>query len=450
MSSSLIHSLLDTSNNSTSSDMSVTANYQSSVPSFKTSILVVGGAYAGLAAVKSFQIHLAERAKNSEYTSWFQSLSQKISITLVEPRAGLLNVLGMPRAIVDPNFAKSQYIQFQELNDLQFDEVISRDQKILQTLNDSKESNSVTHVGFELKYVHGTVTYLDDHKAQYMLNNDPDSEKGLIDFDYVVLATGRDRSWPTTPEGYTFDHFMEEMQRAHDNIEKHEIISVIGAGAVGIEIAGDIKNHFPDKTVNLIHPHASFPPEPLSSEFQDAIRDSLKRANINIITNTRIAEEKSNGDLITTTNETIKSELNLWCTSHKNNTSILSSEIRELFVTEKNDIHVNQFLQMAKGERLHPNFFVLGDLVNLPIIKSAGWAMYMGRQAANNITSMIFDHKLIEPFPDLTKMPRGMVIIAGNEEIVSELSGEVTLNHENYVVEYKDYCIGKVRATLGL
>lgn len=53
MSSSLIHSLLDTSNNSTSSDMSVTANYQSSVPSFKTSILVVGGAYAGLAAVKS-------------------------------------------------------------------------------------------------------------------------------------------------------------------------------------------------------------------------------------------------------------------------------------------------------------------------------------------------------------------------------------------------------------
>lgn len=74
--------------------------------------------------------------------------------------------------------------------------------------------------------------------------------------------------------------------------------------------------------------------------------------------------------------------------------------------------------------------------------------MYMGRQVANNITSLIFDATLVEPMPDLSSMPYGMVIVGGNEEIISELLGDVQLNHEGYKKEYLDYCIGKVRATL--
>lgn len=57
------------------------------------------------------------------------------------------------------------------------------------------------------------------------------------------------------------------------------------------------------------------------------------------------------------------------------------------------------------------------------IIKSAGWAMYMGRQTAHNLTSLIFDSKLVEPLPDLSSIPFGMVLITGNNEIISELSG---------------------------
>ena len=48
------------------------------------------------------------------------------------------------------------------------------------------------------------------------------------------------------------------MAKVKQDIERADIVSVIGAGAVGIEIAGDIKTEFPNKTVNLIHPHETF------------------------------------------------------------------------------------------------------------------------------------------------------------------------------------------------
>lgn len=417
----------------------------SAATSFRTNVLIVGGAYAGLLAVKSFKTHFKQKSSDPLYASALASKSPKISITLIEPKAGLLNVIGIPKAMVDPEFAKTQFIPMDKLTDLHFDKVVSIDSDVGKDMA-AKISPANYDLGIELSYVHGKVSHLDDKSATYSLvGND---EEASILFDYVVMASGRDRTWPTTPDAFTYNSFLQEMQQSHDEYAKSDIVSIIGAGAVGIEIAGDIKHKFPSKTVNLIHPHASFPQEPLSEDFRQLCYDSLKRAGVNIYLNTRIASEQPNGDLITTENITIPSVLNRWCNTHKNNTQILTKNLRDKFVTEKNNIRINEFLQLSDGTTEYANFFVLGDLVDLPIIKSAGWAMYMGRTVANNITSLILDDKLVEPFVDLTTVPKGMVLVAGNGEIVTELNKEVALNHAEYVKEYQDYCVGKVRATM--
>ncbi|KGU07776.1 hypothetical protein MEQ_03531, partial [Candida albicans P87] len=54
------------------------------------------------------------------------------------------------------------------------------------------------------------------------------------------------------------------------------------------------------------------------------------------------------------------------------------------------------------------------------------------------------------PFPDLNAIPYGMVIVGGNNEIISELAGEVEVDNEHYKQEYEDYCIGKIRATIDM
>lgn len=437
------HSHLTKLYNDLSTPTFFTKNLHSTPRSLTTNILIVGGSYSGLSTLRAIQLHLSKRLNETDPTK-----RKKISITLIEPRNGLLNILGIPKCLTDIEFADTQFIPFNKLSNCKFSNIFS-DSISQYDQDDSWFENNPDSL-FQLNYIQGKVCYLDQFKAQYNLNSN-EFDKGIIEFDYVVLASGRDRSWPTTPHSLSVDDFLSEMAKVKQDIERADIVSVIGAGAVGIEIAGDIKTEFPNKTVNLIHPHETFPPEPLSLEFKRKVQESIENAGIDVYLNTRIKKENENGDLITTNDKTIPSNLNFWCCSKSNNTGFLCQEVREKFLNKSTkNIAVNSYLQLHNSEHTYDNFFVLGDLVDFNIIKSAGWAMYMGRQTAHNLTSLIFDSKLVEPLPDLSSIPFGMVLITGNNEIISELSGVVELNNEAYVQEYKDYCVGKVRVTLDM
>ncbi|KAM9904877.1 hypothetical protein OXX79_002487 [Metschnikowia pulcherrima] len=409
---------------------------QRNTPSFHSNVLIVGGAYAGLSALVAMKNHLRERSK-----------LQKISVTIVEPKAGLLNILGVPRAIVDTEFAKTQFVPLEKLEDVDFDCLISNDDFVIDTLGKCVKPNNNDYI--EITYVQGSITELKSKAATYHLNNDTKTT-GTIEFNYAVIAAGRNRHWPTSPIAHNYESYMDEMVDFRQKVDSCQKIGVIGAGAVGIEIAGDIKNKCPEKEVYLIHPHEKFPPEPLPDNFKELTKNSLERGGVKVMTGYRVKSESKEHELEFTNGEKLKTDFNYWCNNFHNNTELLSPELAT-FVSEKNNVLVNGFLQLTHPETSEhfPHLFAIGDLVELPIIKSAGWALYMGRQVANNIISLIFDGVLVEPMPDLTQMPKGMVLVAGDNELVSSLDGVLELNNKLYVEEYKDYCIGKIRATLG-
>lgn len=399
-------------------------------------ILIVGGSYSGLSALIALKNHLSQR-----------QLPHKVSVAFVEPKAGLLNILGVPRSIVDTEFAKTQFIPFQDLHDISFDKLVSDDQYVIDDLGKHLRPHYNDYM--EITFVQGSVESLTSKTAQYHLNSD-EKTKGTINFDYAVVASGRNRSWPTSPAALNYESYMNEMIEFNESVKKCNNITVVGAGAVGCEIAGDIKTKYPSKVVNLIHPHETFPPEPLTDKFKEAVRDSLERAHVNVMTGLRVKKSDDLQHLEFTNGEKLATDFTYWCASFRNNTDLFLGEF-DRFLSPKNNVYVNKYLQLAlpSSDDVIENVFCIGDMIELPIIKSAGWAMYMGRLVANNLASLVDDKKLVEEFVDITKMPRGMVIVAGNGEIVSELTEEVELNHKGYVEEYKDYCIGKIRATLG-
>lgn len=401
---------------------------------FPTNVLIIGGAYAGLSALVALKNLLREKQQ------------QKISVTLVEPKAGLLNIIGVPRAIVDTEFARTQYLPYQELQDVRFDQIVSNDEVVVSSLGKAVQPDNNKFI--EITYVQGSVTALGIKSAEYVLNESQDT--GKIEFDFAVVATGRNRTWPTSPTAYNYESYMTEMASFNDIVTKSKKIGVVGAGAVGIEIAGDIKAKHPEIEVLLVHPHQQFPPEPLPEAFKAAVKDSLVRGGVKVMTGVRVKQENAGGELEFTNGEKVTTDFNYWCTAFHNNTEMLKGELGA-FVTPANNVYVNEYTQLTHPEthEQHAHIFAIGDLVEMPIIKSAGWALYMGRQVANNIVSLIVDGKVVEPMPDPTKMPRGMVLVAGNNELVSLLDGVVEYNNANYVKEYKDYCFGKVRATLG-
>lgn len=408
------------------------------LPGNFTNILVVGGSYAALSFINNFTSII----QGENNTLPLQSNGRKFSITMIEPKSGFLNVIGMPRTLLDIKFAKSQYFAFNKLKGIKFDNIFEKE-SITQGITTANSK-----IDLELNYIQAKVTKLDENSAEYQM------EKVLkpyyLRFDHVVLASGRHRSPPMSPRSLDLNSFVNEASEFKHRVEKSDKISVIGAGAVGIEIASEIKLYYPEKTVNLIHPYSLFPPEPLSQKFKEYVHSSLKDAGINIYLETRIEKELADGNLATIDGKIIESQFNYWSSGKKNNVSMLPKEIQEKYISEKGNLLINEHLQLSNAQDTIKNFFCVGDIVEIPVIKTAGWAAEMGKISAANIFSLLLNKEPNKILPDKLLKSKKMVLVSGNRDIVSEANGQVEINNVRLVEQYKDYCLSKVMMKLNL
>lgn len=395
-----------------------------------TNILIIGGSYGGVTALKTIRDLLKTKQEENKLNGG----DEKFRVTMIEPRDGFLNLIAIPRTLVDMEFCNSQYYKYSEIGGLGIHKVIDSKGEVL-TMNNEEDK----HDEFEICCIQGKVTNVTEKQATFKIGDQEKTQ--AIDFDYVILASGRDRNYPVTPAATTKPAFLEEMKVFYEGIldENVKTVSIIGAGAVGIELAGEFKHFFPNKHVNLIHPHPTFPPEPLPEELKEKTKESLEKANVDIHCNTRIKLELPNGDLETTTGEIIKSDLNYWSTSKYNNIKIVDEDLRSQFVTKDSSLKVNDYLQLSNDEITVPNFFCIGDIADLPIIKTAGWAVFMAALVSKNIISHYFEEEMKEKFPPTDKLPIGILLVAGNGDVISSNQTDVELNNPEYVEMYKDY-----------
>ncbi|KAF3986903.1 hypothetical protein FT663_02568 [Candidozyma haemuli var. vulneris] len=415
--------------------MTKLASVSKSVAALTTNVLVVGGSFGGMASIVSLKASLKENKPKS-----------RVSVTLVEPKAGFLNVLGVPRAIVDPTFATTQYVPIEQYSAFQFDRLVSDDEYVLKSAGQKIDPEANEDI--ELTYVQGSITKLSKNVAEYQLNNGTGGTD-KIKFDYCVLAAGRNRTWPTSPDALNAENYLKEMKDFNSQVKKCNKIAVVGAGAVGIEIAGDIKTKHQDKEVMLIHPHPTFPPEQLTDEFKKAVRESLERADVKVMTGLRVKRELDNHNLELTNGDIIEADFTYWCNSFKNNTTLLDEELSK-YISPKNNIFTNSYFQLHHPETKESvdNIFSVGDMVEFPVIKTAGWAISMGRATGKNLSGLLVDGKLVEEYPG--DRSNAMLLVCGNEDIVSEVGGNVEINNPNYVEQYKTYRFKTVRGTLGI
>ena len=73
-----------------------------------------------------------------------------------------------------------------------------------------------------------------------------------IDAEAVVVATGSHYAAPFKPQGDSAADFKAQMAELATQIEAAGQVVIVGAGAVGVELAGEIKVVYPGKTVALV------------------------------------------------------------------------------------------------------------------------------------------------------------------------------------------------------
>lgn len=79
------------------------------------------------------------------------------------------------------------------------------------------------------------------------------ANKQVVPFDYCINFSGSRYTSDIKTNNITMTHRKERMAKERENISKCKEVVCIGGGLVGVEIACDIKDEFPDKPVTLIH-----------------------------------------------------------------------------------------------------------------------------------------------------------------------------------------------------
>jgi apoptosis-inducing factor 2 len=157
-------------------------------------VVVIGGGYGGINVAKS--------------------LDEVAEVILVEPKDTFLHNVAALRALADPSWLPKIF--------LPYDRLLAR----------------------------GTV--LQDRAAKVEAGRVVLASGREIDADYIVLATGSEYPFPAKSDVDASAAAHEKFRAAHAALAASERVLLIGAGAVGIELAGEITAAWPDKHVTLL------------------------------------------------------------------------------------------------------------------------------------------------------------------------------------------------------
>ncbi|ODV64290.1 uncharacterized protein ASCRUDRAFT_73946 [Ascoidea rubescens DSM 1968] len=407
-------------------------------------ILIVGGAFGGLSALKSIINNIT---KNQ--TAYSSALSNKnilklnLDITVLEPRNGFINILGIPLALLDLKHANESYFEYnQKTLNLPINNTLNISDSIIIKINHIKDRCHRLY---------------SDHAIT--------SSNQVLNFDYCSVSTGRTRNWPLDPKGLTRLQFVDEMGQSLKKIKSANSVVVIGGGALGVEVAGEIKQHYPDKSVKLIHPHANILKEPkLPKEFAEKSTEILQNVigKENTLLNTRVLDEIKKGNnkndglitLITNNPEhkEIKADLVYWCNSHKNNIDYLKFE-NSPFLGSLNQFDQVRINNDCSIKGFEDKIFAAGDITDLDFVKSAGGAMHCGGISGDNISNVIFSEFNAQNLPKsfITLPGAHMSVTFGNKSVITCTGeGEILFNAPRALMKYTDYCNKLVSKKLDL
>lgn len=176
-------------------------------------VVVVGGGYAGITVAKA--------------------LDDEADVVLVEPRDTFVHHVGALRALVDPEFAPSIFMPL--------DRLLAR--------------GRVVH-DRAARVDAGVVTLASGER---------------LEADYVVLATGSRYPYPAKPETEVAEHALARLREGHEALAGASRALIVGAGPVGLELAGEIRAAFPDVGVTV----ADISAEILEGPYDPALRAEL-------------------------------------------------------------------------------------------------------------------------------------------------------------------------------
>jgi NADH dehydrogenase FAD-containing subunit len=322
-------------------------------PGTPATVVVVGGGYAGVNAARALDEHA--------------------QVTLVEPKDAFQHNVAALRALVDPGWPQRIFLPYHNL------------------------------------LSHGTV--LRDTATQVDAGTVRLASGTLLRPDFVVLATGSGYPFPAKTDRPDTAGSVARYRAAHAHLAGAGRVLLLGAGAVGLELAGEIATAWPDKQITVVDPADDILPGPYDPRLRAELHRQLDDLGVTRILGSPLttpprtpAGEPGAFTVTTLAGDRVEADLWLRCHGTAPRTGYLTGD---LAAARRSDgcLHVTPDLRVAGAEKV----YAVGDIADIDIDRASA-AREQALVAAADIRARITgspDRPAYRPGPPMIILPLG-------------------------------------------
>lgn len=297
-------------------------------------VVVVGGGYGGTMVAKA--------------------LDGEADVTLVDPRDAFVNVSASMRAMVRADWADRPFFSYKNLLE---------HGRVVQDAVVSADPSGVVLAGGE-----------------------------RIDADYLVLATGSTYPYPARPRSLATSaaQAATDLRATGEQLARARRVLILGAGPVGLELAGEIREAWPNKHIVIVDRSADILPGYLP-EVRDELRRQLEELGIELRLGIALGtlppvEDGTAATFTVTTTDGKELTADIWfrCFGAQPNTAFLTNG-GLVGLTDRGTVPVDNHLNVIG----RPNVYALGDIAELPDAKMATWAQTQAPTVIENLQAQL-------------------------------------------------------------
>ncbi|KAJ8030624.1 Apoptosis-inducing factor 2 [Holothuria leucospilota] len=297
-------------------------------------------------------------------------LMGKCKVTIIDSREYFHHCIGSLRASVEPGFENKILVPF------------------AQAWGDS--------------FKQGKVETVDPEKNVVILETGEE-----IPYDYVVIATGSSGPFPGKLglNVITIEDAKTHFKKIQEQIKAADKITIIGAGAVGVEMAGEIAVDYPKKEVTVVTNAENVVNGPFKDKLRDSIKKQLTDLGVKLVFDETVAnlselpKDGSSPCVVKTNKGTeINTDLVIVCIGMSSNCDAYKEYFADC-MDDYNNLKVNQYLQVEG----YSNVFAIGDCNDATSPKMALKAEGQSEIVAKNIKALETKGSL-SPYKELTSI----------------------------------------------
>ncbi|KAK3321974.1 hypothetical protein B0H66DRAFT_474515 [Apodospora peruviana] len=340
-------------------------------------VVVVGGSYVGVNAAKELANLLPATHR----------------VLLVEPHSHFHHLFAFPRFAIVPNYEHKAFVPYTGL------------------FADAPGPNATRH-----RIVRARAVSLQSNRL--ILDREWQGSKELP-FDYLVAATGTRLASPGSMQDDDKNASVAYLQAYQQDIKRAESVAVVGGGAVGVQMACDLKEFYPDKDVTLIHSRDQLMPV-YHEGLSNLIKERFRELGVKLVTGSRAVvppagfpnDDNKPFEVRLQDGSSVKTEFAIIATGQAPNNQFLAglkpSEEDSLVNPKNGFIRVRPTLQFRDPKYGH--LFAVGDIADSGAHKAARPGAVQAAVAAKNIAALIEGR---EPSETISVVPPGIHLTLG-------------------------------------